>query len=201
MQELKYKKLHPNAITPVRKYSTDSGYDLAACLDSPIVIPPAITYKLAEPEIEYDKIGKSYFTGKLVDKIQPNKTLIPTGIAIDLPEPFWINTFSNDSVEPKRIGLEWFKVKVVTEVQIRPRSGLANDHFVFCHFGTIDQQYKGELKVNLYNFSDKPFVVEHGMRIAQMVVNLVVLPDELVEVTELTTSTRSNKGHGSTGVI
>ena len=200
MQELKYKKLNPNAITPERKYSTDSGYDLAACLDSPIIIPPAITYKLDTPELEidYDEIGKEYFTGKFIYfKTQANKALIPTGIAIDLPEPFYLHTAEGVDIKYKRGGL----LKVVYEVQIRPRSGLANDHFVFCHFGTIDQQYKGELKINLYNFSNKPFIVEHGMRIAQMVVNLVVLPDKLVEVTGLTASSRGTQGYGSTGVI
>ena len=196
MQELKYKKLHPNAITPVRKYSTDSGYDLAACLNSPIIIPPAITYKLTEPEVEYDEIGKPYFTGRLVDKIQPNKALIPTGIAVDLPEPFYAEVILgyNNNLPVKT------KVKLVNEIQIRPRSGLANNNFVFCHFGTVDQQYKGELFVNLYNFSHEPFVVEHGMRIAQMTRSLVIL-DELVEVTELAASARGALGHGSTGVM
>ena len=79
-------------------------------------------------------------------KIEPGKTsIIPTGISLAIPENF--------------------------EIQIRPRSGLAakNQISVLNTPGTIDADYRGELKVILINLSNKTFIVERGARIAQMV--------------------------------
>ena len=79
-------------------------------------------------------------------EIKPGKSeIIPTGLAIALPKNF--------------------------EVQIRPRSGLAskNQISVLNAPGTIDADYRGELKVILINLGDKSFIVEKGLRIAQMV--------------------------------
>jgi dUTP pyrophosphatase len=74
------------------------------------------------------------------------RALIPTGLFMELPEGF--------------------------EAQIRPRSGLAYKHglSVLNSPGTIDADYRGEIKVLLVNLSDKPFVVKNGERIAQMVI-------------------------------
>ena len=92
-------------------------------------------------------------------EIKPGETkLIPTGLFVGIPKNF--------------------------EIQIRPRSGLAakNQISVLNTPGTIDADYRGELKVILINLSDKIFVVEKGLRIAQMVVCPVVrakLKDQL----------------------
>ncbi len=104
-----------------------------------------------------------------------DRALIPTGLAIALPKGF--------------------------EAQIRPRSGLAINHgvTVLNSPGTIDADYRGEIKVILINHGKEPFVVQRGMRIAQMVVerfthvNWTVV-DELGEDTE-----RGEGGFGSTG--
>lgn len=175
--KLKVKKVHPNAILPTRAYPTDSGLDLAACLDSPVVIPPAITTANLQEDgsVEYTTLN--------------GKALISTGIAIELPEAkytSWTTDYSHD--------------KIVYEAIVRPRSGLANKHFISCHLGTIDQQYRGQIFVNMYNFSDKPFVVEHGMKIAQLVINPIIIPDEIVEITDLSETDRGSSGHGSSGV-
>ena len=100
--------------------------------------------------------------------------LIPTGISIAIPED--------------------------TEIQIRPRSGLAakSNISVLNTPGTIDADYRGELKVILINLSDKVFVVEKGLRIAQMVLCPVVKAT-LKEVTELENTERGSGGFGSTG--
>ena len=90
--------------------------------------------------------------------------------------------------------------KVVYEAVIRPRSGLANKHFISCHLGTIDQQYRGQIFVNMYNYSDKPFVVEHGMKIAQLVINPIIIPNKIIEITDLSETARGSSGHGSSGV-
>ena len=84
-----------------------------------------------------------------------------------------------------------------TEGQIRPRSGLAFKHgiTVLNSPGTIDEDYKGELKVLLYNAGDSTFSVEKGDRIAQLVVN------QVYKLTGLALdNTREDKGFGSTGL-
>ena len=100
---------------------------------------------------------------------------VPTGIAISLPQ-----------------GLE---------AQIRPRSGLALSHgiTVLNAPGTIDSDYRGEVKVILINHGDFDFEIIPGMRIAQMVISKYVQV-ELVEVDNLDETERGEKGFGSTGV-
>ena len=109
-------------------------------------------------------------------KILPGKSeIIPTGLAVAIPKNF--------------------------EIQIRPRSGLAAKRqiSVLNTPGTIDADYRGELKVILINLSDKVFVVEKGLRIAQMVLCPVVKAT-LKEVTELENTERGLGGLGSTGI-
>ena len=109
-------------------------------------------------------------------RIMPGKSeIIPTGLAVAIPKNF--------------------------EIQIRPRSGLAakSQISVLNTPGTIDADYRGELKVILINLSDKVFVVEKGLRIAQMVLCPVVKAT-LKEVTELENTKRGSGGFGSTGI-
>ena len=109
-------------------------------------------------------------------EIKPGKSeIIPTGLAIAIPKNF--------------------------EIQIRPRSGLAakNQISVLNTPGTIDADYRGELKVILINLSDKSFIVERGLRIAQMVLCPVVKAN-LREVDTLENTKRGSGGFGSTGV-
>tara|TARA_X000001036_G_scaffold367146_1_gene352212 strand:+ start:53 stop:493 length:441 start_codon:yes stop_codon:yes gene_type:complete len=109
-------------------------------------------------------------------EIKPGKSaLIPTGFAIAIPKNF--------------------------EIQIRPRSGLAakNQISVLNTPGTIDADYRGELKVILINHSDKSFIVKKGLRIAQMVLCPIVKA-KLKEVKSLEDTIRGSGGFGSTGV-
>ena len=87
-----------------------------------------------------------------------------------------------------------------TEVQIRPRSGLAvkNNISVLNTPGTIDSDYRGELKVILYNHGDKEFIVNNEDRIAQMVL-VPVLKASFQEVNDLPITIRGKGGFGSTG--
>ncbi|GHU86958.1 deoxyuridine 5'-triphosphate nucleotidohydrolase [Clostridia bacterium] len=87
------------------------------------------------------------------------------------------------------------------EAQIRPRSGLAINHGVTTlnSPGTIDEGYRGEIRVILINLGDKPFAVERGMRVAQMVIAPVTRVD-IEEVTDLSETERGAGGFGSTGV-
>lgn len=87
------------------------------------------------------------------------------------------------------------------EAQVRSRSGLAanNGVIVLNAPGTIDADYRGEIKVVLANLSHVPFTVTFGMRIAQLVIAPVLLPD-MVEVLILEDSDRGDAGFGSTGL-
>ena len=107
--------------------------------------------------------------------IDPGKTaIIPTGLALSIPKGF--------------------------EVQIRPRSGLAAKQkiSVLNTPGTIDADYRGEIKVILINLGHEPFKVEKGLRIAQMVVCPIVQA-QLKEVDDLSETERGKGGFGSTG--
>ena len=108
-------------------------------------------------------------------QIKPGATVIvPTGISVSIPKNF--------------------------EIQIRPRSGLAakNQISVLNAPGTIDADYRGELKVILINLGTKNFLIENGARIAQMVICPIVKA-ELKEVKTLEDTKRGSGGFGSTG--
>ena len=86
------------------------------------------------------------------------------------------------------------------EVQVRPRSGLALKHGITCLNtpGTIDHDYRGEVKVILANLGSEPFEVRRGERIAQLVPAVMTRAD-FVEVAELSDTARGAGGFGSTG--
>ena len=86
------------------------------------------------------------------------------------------------------------------EAQIRPRSGMAIKHGITLSncVGTVDEDYRGEVCVGIINLSDKPYEVNAGDRIAQMVVAPVVRA-EIVEADELLKTQRGEGGFGSTG--
>jgi dUTP pyrophosphatase len=85
------------------------------------------------------------------------------------------------------------------EGQVRPRSGLSTKYGIVSCFGTIDSDYRGEVKVCLINFSNTPFHVKSGDRIAQIV--FVQLPEvQLKSVEVLNPTERGEKGFGSTGI-
>jgi len=108
-------------------------------------------------------------------KIAPNfSSLVPTGLSV---------AFSNNY-----------------EIQIRPRSGLAakNKISVLNAPGTIDSDYRGELKIILFNHGNKDFIVNNNDRVAQMILTPVVKM-ELEEVDQLPKTIRGSGGFGSTG--
>tara|TARA_Y200000002_G_scaffold367852_1_gene360318 strand:- start:1552 stop:1992 length:441 start_codon:yes stop_codon:yes gene_type:complete len=108
-------------------------------------------------------------------EIKPGETqLIPTGLAVSIPQNF--------------------------EIQIRPRSGLAakNQITVLNTPGTIDADYRGEIKVILINLGKKDFIIEKGSRIAQMVL-CPVIKANLKEEENLDSTKRGSSGFGSTG--
>jgi dUTP pyrophosphatase len=107
--------------------------------------------------------------------LEPGKSIvISTGLSVAIPQGF--------------------------EIQIRPRSGLAvkKKISVLNTPGTIDADYRGEIKVILINLGNNPFLIENGLRIAQMVV-CPIIKAQLVEVKDLDNTIRGQGGFGSTG--
>lgn len=102
------------------------------------------------------------------------RAMVPTGLSFAIPDGY--------------------------EVQIRPRSGLAAKHGITCLNtpGTIDSDYRGEIKVILINLGDTGFVIERGERVAQMVLAPVTQAG-WTQVTELSETARGSGGFGSTG--
>jgi len=82
--------------------------------------------------------------------------------------------------------------------RIAPRSGLASKHSIATGAGVIDADYRGQVKVLLFNHSDADFDVKEGERIAQLVLERIYTP-EIVEVQELEETVRGAGGFGSTG--
>ena len=140
---LKIKKLRPDAKLPKRATPGSTGFDLCACIE-----------------------------GEETIALSTQPRLIPTGIAIEVPQGY--------------------------DVQIRPRSGLSAKG-VGVTFGTIDSDYRGEILVTMYIFDpNSTFEIKHGDRIAQMVITRIA-DLTLLEVEELSTTERGSGGHGSTG--
>ena len=129
---------------------------------------------------KYETLGSSgmdiaAYIEKEIEIAPGEKAIIPTGFSLSIPRGF--------------------------EVQIRPRSGLAakKSISVLNTPGTIDADYRGEIKIILINLSKAKFLVQNGARIAQMVVCPVVQA-ELEEVSELNETIRGEGGFGSTGL-
>lgn len=143
--KINFKKLNEKAMVPVYGSEFSAGADLRACISEDIIINPK------------------------------DVSIIPTGIACEIPEGFF--------------GM------------ICSRSGLAakNAMVVLNSPGIIDADYRGEIKLIMINHSEVPFKIEHGMRLAQ----LIFVPFEKGswnEVDSLSKSVRGEGGIGSTGV-
>ena len=83
--------------------------------------------------------------------------------------------------------------------RIAPRSGLAAKNFIDVGAGVIDSDYRGEVKVLLFNHSEVDFQYNHGDRVAQMIIEKYTMT-QIVEMTELDATVRGDGGFGSTGV-
>ena len=141
-----------------------------------------VLFKKLDPSVEtptYKTIGASgmdlmAFIKKPIKLAAKNSCLVPTGLAV---------AFSSEY-----------------EIQIRPRSGLAikNNISVLNTPGTIDSDYRGEIKIILFNHGNNEFIINNGDRIAQMIL-LPIDKIDLEEVTNLPDTNRGKGGFGSTG--
>ena len=114
------------------------------------------------------------YIDKLIELKPGESCLIPTGLSVAFPKEY--------------------------EIQIRPRSGLAakNNISVLNTPGTIDSDYRGEIKIILFNHSNENFIIKNNDRVAQMVLT-PIMKMELEETNELPESIRGKGGFGSTG--
>ncbi len=115
----------------------------------------------------------NYSDKKLI--IKPfERVLVPTGLIFEIPQGF--------------------------EVQIRPRSGMSfkTPIMIANSPGTIDSDYRGEIKIIMVNLSDKDFIINHGERVAQMVI-APIYQAEFIETDFVNDTQRGAKGFGSTG--
>ena len=141
-----------------------------------------VLIKKLDPQVElpeYKTTGASgmdllAFIKKPVTVKPKTSLLIPTGLSVAFSEDY--------------------------EIQIRPRSGLAakNNISVLNTPGTIDSDYRGEIKVIIYNHSDNDFIINNGDRIAQMILTPVIKMT-LEETLDLPETIRGKSGFGSTG--
>ena len=121
--------------------------------------------------------------------ILPQETLlVPTGIAVQLPKPF------------NRVNENGTVDTLAKEAQIRGKSGLAVKQVLGLSngIGTGDNSYIGELIIIMLNQGNRPQIVKNKQKIAQLVINEVVLPDEIEEIDILEETDRSTNGFGST---
>lgn len=141
----KFKWFAPDPVTR----DGDSGYDLFAAIQRPLIIP-----------------AQSYRT-------------IPTGIGVEVKYRSWFN-------RTKRI-----------ELQVRPRSGHTKRGIV-AQYGTIDESYRGEIKISIYNMNRHQIRIEPGEKIAQLVIVPIYKP-QIKFVEKLSETERGENGFGSTG--
>ena len=141
-----------------------------------------VLIKKLDPSVklpEYQTSGASgvdliAFLKKTIFVKPKTSSLVPTGLSVAFSEDY--------------------------EIQIRPRSGLAikNSISVLNTPGTIDSDYRGEVKIIIYNHGDKDFIINNGDRVAQMILSPVTKM-EFKEVNDLPETIRGKSGFGSTG--
>ena len=141
-----------------------------------------VQIKKVDPKVQIPKYKTDGSSGvdlmaflKETKIVMPGESiLIPTGLSLAVPKDL--------------------------EVQIRPRSGLAAKYniSVLNAPGTVDSDYRGEIKIIIYNHGNKKFEIKNGDRVAQMILT-PVLKFDFEEVKELSTTIRGSGGFGSTG--
>lgn len=145
---------------------------------APIGAPPPLQVKLLSPTARAPTRGSAFAAGydlySLAVLTVParGKALVSTGISVAIPQGCY--------------------------GRVAPRSGLASKHSIDVGAGVIDPDYRGEVKVLLFNLSDTDFQVQEGDRVAQLVLERIFTPEVLV-VPELDESMRGAGGFGSTG--
>ncbi|KHN95355.1 dUTP pyrophosphatase [Metarhizium album ARSEF 1941] len=169
---LQVKKLSDKARLPTRGSAFAAGYDIYAAKDT---VVPARGKVLVDTDISIAVPAGT---------CEPVPSSLPPSLPL-LHAPFHTGGTNHCRGSSK-------------DGRIAPRSGLAAKHFIDTGAGVIDADYRGQVKVLLFNHSDAEFAVQEGDRVAQLVIERICTP-EVVEVEELEESLRGAGGFGSTG--
>ncbi|KAL2064867.1 hypothetical protein VTL71DRAFT_4007 [Oculimacula yallundae] len=176
------KRQKPNPASPSQEHTPSNSATMSTSEASPAVTkvsaqPPLLIKKLSD-KARLPTRGSEFAAGydlyAAKDTVVPGrgKVLVDTDISMAVPEG--------------------------TYGRIAPRSGLASKHMIDTGAGVIDADYRGQVKVLLFNHGEKDFEVKEGDRVAQLVLERIYTP-EVVEVKELEESVRGAGGFGSTG--
>lgn len=166
--KIQFIKTHPDAKLPTKAHDTDNCWDLYAVED--VVIPASSTYDPSE-WMDYD---------------HPNYEDTENGALVNV----------GNAVVP--VGLKLGYIDPEYGLAIKGRSGLGFKHGITPHFGEIDNEFRGDLGVKLYNLTDTDYTIQKGDRIAQLKVEKVY-PATVEFIDEAVPSTRGENGFGSSG--
>ncbi|KAH6691645.1 deoxyuridine 5'-triphosphate nucleotidohydrolase [Plectosphaerella plurivora] len=170
--------LSPNGTTSLPSHTIASPATEAPTMAAAVQVPRLLVKKLSD-KARLPTRGSAFAAGYDVYASKETtipargKALVDTDIAISVP----VDTYG----------------------RIAPRSGLASKHFIDTGAGVIDADYRGQVKILLFNHSDTDFAVAEGDRVAQLILERIYTPD-VVEVADLEESVRGAGGFGSTGV-
>jgi dUTP pyrophosphatase len=205
IKTVKVKRLNPEVSIPEYKTSGAAGFDLQATEDFEL-LPLSIVKVPAQGE-EYERLKDAYLA--MAKAAIPKADLMAAvgllgeeGIDKALLEQVPEGTFVTNNVvaHPVTVGTGLaFEIPKGYELEVRGRSGLGFKHDVHVFNGTVDSDYRGEVKVRLYNLGNTPIKFNKGDRIAQAVIKKVEVV-KFAEAEGLSETDRGENGFGSTGV-
>ncbi|XDG06873.1 hypothetical protein ABKA04_006488 [Annulohypoxylon sp. FPYF3050] len=182
----------------------------SANITSPPTSPPAKRVKTTEPTETMSSSTPTTTTPAvpqldaapplLIKKLSPNAKLPTRGSAFSAGYDLYASQPTTIPARGKALVETDISIAVPANTygRIAPRSGLAAKHFIDTGAGVIDADYRGPVKVLLFNHAETDFAIAEGDRIAQLVVERIYTP-EVIEVQELEESVRGAGGFGSTG--
>ncbi|KAI1468624.1 deoxyuridine 5'-triphosphate nucleotidohydrolase [Daldinia caldariorum] len=195
----------PPTSPPAKRVKTDAAADAASTApnnNNTTTAETTTTEKMGSssetPSVPVPNLDQS--PPLLIKKLSPNAKLPTRGSAFSAGYDLYASQATTIPARGKALVETDLAIAVPagTYGRIAPRSGLAAKHFLDTGAGVIDADYRGPVKVLLFNHADADFAVAAGDRVAQLVVERIYTPD-VVEVQELEESVRGAGGFGSTG--
>jgi dUTP pyrophosphatase len=191
------KKLSNKARLPTRGSAFAAGYDMYSAQAATV---PARGKVLVDTDIAIAVPANTCTSSLFIPSF--NGFHIPRGnlsiFAAPLPSPISTITVGRAGFFIPTNGASILTQEIKTDGRIAPRSGLASKHSIQTGAGVIDADYRGQVKILLFNHSDVDYNIVEGDRIAQLVIERIYTP-EVAEVAELEESVRGAGGFGSTG--
>lgn len=195
IEQTPIKLLHPDAKAPVYGSELAAGCDIYT-LETVTLMPDEVIGLIENPFFDENK-PVTEFSNDVAVKNKPEYN------------PYYLETKFNDpDAETHTVkrhpylfntGLA-IQLQPDEEFEIRSRSGLAIKCDVLAFNGTIDADYRGEIKIKVWNLGTQPITIEKGTRIAQAIIK-EIKQKVFIPVQELTETKRGDKGYGSTGLV